>query len=528
MFDLLIKNAMVIDGQNRPAFQADVAVNGDEIAAVGNLGPASAGREIDAAGLALAPGFIDMHSHADYTLPACPTADSLLQQGVTTAVVGQCGFSLAPLLPHSRQEVIGSLETRRLPVPWEAWGDFASYLDHMDRSAGLAVNMVPLVGQGTIRAGVMGVGPGRADAEQMARMRAEAERALAAGAFGLSTGLIYPPGSYAPPEEIVELTEAVGAAGGMYFSHIRGEGDTLLQAVAEAVEIGRRTGAAVEIAHFKAGWPSNWAKQAPALELIERARDEGLDVSADVYPYLAGATSLKSVLPDWAQEGGKPAILARLADPAQRERVKLAMNQDGFCRDGAWDKIMVSRAAGRPQYSGRFVAEAAQAAGLAPEEWVCRALEETDLDTGMIAFMISEENMRQAIARPYVMIGSDSYSIPVDGPLAQGSPHPRTFGTFARVIGRLVREEKVLTLTEAVHKMTGLTATKLGLADRGSVKAGCRADLVLLDPAAVADRADYLDPFHYAVGVARVFVNGREVLTEGKPTGARPGRVLRR
>jgi N-acyl-D-amino-acid deacylase len=525
MYDILIQNGYVVDGSKAPRFKADMAVIGESIAAIGEIDPAQAVRVIDAGDQVVAPGFIDMHSHGDFTLPACPTADSLVYQGVTTAVVGQCGFSLAPLLPKTREEVVSSLETRKMPVPWEKWSDFASYLDFM-KALGLSINIVPLVGQGTLRAAVMGFASGPATSEQITAMQALAVKAMNEGAAGISTGLIYPPGSYASTEELIRLVAPAGERRGFYFSHIRGEGETLIEAVAEAIRIGRETGASVEISHLKASWPKNWSKQAKAIELIERAREEGLDVNADVYPYLAGSTGLKSVLPDWAHEGGKASILKRLKDPATRSKMVEDMKRQGIFRDGSWDKIRISRSPLRPNDAGRSVSELAAETGKGPEDWVFDALVETDLDMGMILFMISEDNLNEALKHPAVMIGSDSHILPTEGSLATGAPHPRTFGTFVRVIGHYAREKKVLTLEEAVHKMTGLTAGKLRLLDRGLVKVGLKADLVIFDPETIADRATFDDPFHYPTGISHVICNGREVIDRGRHTGARPGQIL--
>ena len=526
MFDIVIKNGYVIDGSKSPRFKADVAIQGEKIAAIGEIDLARALRVIDAGNRVVAPGFIDMHSHGDFTLVGCPTADSLVHQGVTTAVVGQCGFSLAPLLPKTRDEVASSLETRKTSIPWDQWSDFRSYLDFM-RSLGVSINLVPLVGQGTVRAGVIGFVSDRPNSGEMAAMKAQVIKAMEGGAIGISTGLIYPPGSYASTEELIELTRPVGERKGFYFSHIRGEGETLIEAVEEAIRIGRETGASVEISHLKASWPNNWPKQAQAIDLIERAREEGLNINADAYPYLAGSTSLKSALPEWAQEGGKKAIQGRLSDPSTRRKMTEDMYREGLCRDGSWEKIVISRSPKRPEYAGRAVSDLSAEAGKGPEDWVFDALLETDLDAGMILFMMLEDNLRSVLKHPAVMIGSDSHILPLEGPLATGTPHPRTFGTFVRVLGHYAREEKVLTLEEAVHKMTGLTADKLHLSDRGLVKKGFKADIVVFDPETIADCATYTDPFKYPTGVSHVLCNGKAVISEGRHTGARPGKIVR-
>ncbi len=527
MFDILIRNGQVVDGSGAPGFRADVAIQGDRIAHIGKIEGIESQRMIDATGKVVAPGFIDIHSHGDLTLPACPTADSLVFQGVTTAVVGQCGLSPAPLFSKTRAEVIASLEPRKMPIPWERWSDFKSYLGFL-KDLGLSVNIVHLVGQGTIRGGVMGFGSGRANPLQMESMQAETIRAMDAGAVGLSTGLVYPPGSYAPTEELIELTRAVGQRKGFYFSHIRGEDRALLEAVAEALAIGRATGAAVQISHLKASWPGNWAKQTRVLEMVDQARRQGMDVSADAYPYLAGSTSLKSALPQWAQEGGKEAVLKRLSEPDTCRKIIEAMKKEGFCRDGSWDRVRISRAAKRQDYAGRFVSELAGEAGRAPEEWVLAALRETELDMGMITFMINEDNLEAVLKHSAVIIGSDSFVISTQGPLAQGAPHPRTFGTFPRVIAQYVREKKILNLEEAVHKMTGLSAQKLRLADRGLIKEGYKADVVVFDPETISDRATYENPFQYPAGIDHVFCNGVAVLKDGQHTGLRPGHILTR
>jgi N-acyl-D-amino-acid deacylase len=527
MFDILLRNGRVIDGSKAPGFRADVAIRGDRIAQVGNIEGAASHRVIDAGGRVVAPGFIDIHSHGDTTLPACPTADSLVFQGVTTAVIGQCGLSPAPLFAKTRAEVIASIEPRKMPIPWERWSDFKSYLAFL-RELGLSINIAHLVGQGTVRGGIMGFGSEKATPAQMEAMRGETIRAMEAGAVGLSTGLVYPPGSYAPTDELIELTRGVGERKGFYFSHIRGEDKTLWEAVAEAIAIGRATGAAVQISHLKAGWPRNWDKQTRVLEMIDQARRQGMDVSADAYPYLAGATSLKSALPQWAQEGGKEAVLKRLSDPDTRKKIIEAMGKEGFCRDGSWDRVRISRAAKRAEYAGQSVSDLAARAGQGPEEWVLDALFENGLDMGMITFMIGEVNLEAVLKHPEVMIGSDSFIIPTQGPLAQGVPHPRTFGTFPRILGRYAREKKILSIEEGVHKMTGLPAQKLRLGDRGVIREGYKADLVVFDPEAIIDRATYENPFQYPAGIDHVFCNGIAVLKEGRHTGSRPGQILTR
>ncbi len=527
MYDLLIKNAYLIDGSGVPAVRADAAVQDGRIAALGDLGRAGAKETIDAAGLVVAPGFIDAHSHADFSVSACPTMDSALRQGVTTVVAGQCGISMAPLLDGTREEVIRYLKLRKPPSPWEEWSDFASYLDYLDRLVP-ACNMVPLVGQGVVRAGVMGFSDRKPTAGELAEMRRQAALAMDAGAWGVSTGLIYPPGVYSRTDELIEVTRPVGERGGFYFSHIRNEGDRLIESIQEALAIGRETGARVQISHLKAAWPGNWPKMKTALEMIDQTRAQGLDVAADMYPYTAAHTDLKSALPDWAHEGGNAATLDRLAHGPTRERMALEMTTQGFSSYGSWDRVMISRANGRPEYAGKLVSELAAGTGKSGEEWVFDALVETELDAGMIEFMMDEENVRTGLAHPAVVIGSDSSVLPDSGPLAAGSPHPRAFGTFVRFLGRYCRDQKLFSLEEGVSKMTGRTAHLFGLTDRGLIRPGLAADLVVFNPDTVAERSEYGDPFHYPVGVEHVVVAGIPAVRNGLPTGARSGRVLRR
>lgn len=527
MLDVLIQNGLVVDGSGVPGHTAAVAVEGDRIAEVGRLATQQAETVIDASGCVVAPGFVDMHSHSDFTLPVNPTADSQAYQGITTVVVGMCGGSPVPLLEETREQMIARRATGAYSLPWEKWSTFQSYLEYLT-DLGTSVNVVPLVGQGTVRAGVMGFVADRPTAKQMERMQAEAIKAMESGAVGLSTGLIYPPGSYASTEELISLTRPVGQRGGFYFSHIRGESHMLLDALTEAIRIGRETGAAVEIAHLKAAQRSNWDKAPLALELIDRARAEGLDVTADMYPYLAGSTGLVSMLPDWAHEGGKEAILERLRDEAVRREMAEAMRSSSQYRGVKWDEVLISRCPSRPDYEGRYVHELGAEAGISSHTWVFDALLEAELDASMIVFMMTEDNLKLQLRHPAVMIGTDGYGLATEGPLSKGVPHPRNYGTFPRVLGRYVREQRVIPLEEAIWKMTGLPAQKLRLPDRGLVKKGYKADLVVFDPDTVSDRATFERPHQYPVGVHHVVVNGKLVIHRGAHTGARPGSVLGR
>lgn len=525
MLDLIIRNGRLADGTGGPIVPADLAIEGGRIVAIGALDGGEARETIDARGQVVAPGFIDMHSHADRTLPVLPTSDSLVRQGITTVVVGQCGASPVPLLPESRETVIARASSDDLPLPWERWDTFGSYLSYL-REEGISINAVPLVGQGMIREGVMGYTANPPTPDQLARMADQVIQAMDEGAIGLSTGLIYPVSSYASTEEIIELVRPVGARGGYYFSHIRNEGDELFEALAEAIRIGEETGAVVQIAHFKAAGRDNWHKAEKALAMVDRARARGVNVSADMYPYTAGSSSLKSVLPEWAQEGGVEATLERLADADTRARMSASMQGEGFFRIVEWDRVLISSSPRNRAYEGRTVADLAEAVGVGAHQWVFDALIETGLQMSMVSFISHEPNLDVQLRRPWMMIGTDAAGAAVSGPLSVGKPHPRTYGTFARVLGRFCREKGVLSLEEALYRMTGLAARKLGWSDRGTLAKGLAADVVVFDPQTVRDVATYQEPHQYAVGISHVIVNGRVVVREGEHTGARPGMVL--
>jgi N-acyl-D-amino-acid deacylase len=527
MLDILIQNGEVVDGSGEARYSADVGVKDGRITEIGRLESARAETVLDATGCMVTPGFVDMHSHTDFTLPILPTADSLIHQGITTAVVGQCGSSPAPLLPETRKLVVEMADSEDMPLPWDEWASFGSYLDYLAR-IGISINVAPLVGQGMIRAAVMGYSAEAPSEAQVARMQAEVVQAMDEGAIGVSTGLIYAPSSYASTEELIAITQPVGERGGFYFSHIRGEGDTLLDAVAEAIRIGRETAASVQISHFKAVGRRNWDLSTAALALIGQAQAEGLDVTADLYPYLASSTGLSSKLPAWAREGGKEAILSRLADSQTRQRMSADMQPLGHAPAVGWENIFISRSPRNRRYEGRSVAELAAEASVSVHDWIFDTLLEAELEVSMVSFGMSEDNRKRELRDPVMMIGTDGSALAPEGPLSSGKPHPRSYGTFPRVLGHYVREQGVISMEQAIWKMCGFPAKKLRWTDRGLVKRGYRADLVVLDPETVMDRATYKAPHQYPVGIHDVMVNGQVVIHNGVHTQARPGIVLRR
>ena len=526
MFDLIIKNGLVADGSGKPVQKLDLGIKGSEICALADLAEAEAGSVIDAAGRIVCPGFIDAHSHADFTLPSGPTADSLLMQGVTTVISGQCGISSAPLLDETRQEVIALQGSELYPQPWHEWTDFASYLGFLERLRP-AVNVASLVGQGTIRAAAMGYSDAPPNSSQLKQMQRLAHDAMSAGAFGISTGLSYSPGSYASTEELIEVTKPVGEMGGFYFTHLRSEEDSLLEAVQEAIRIGRESGAKVQISHLKAAWPDNWPQAALALQAIDTANKNGIKVAADMYPYTAASQPLISLLPLWAQSGGKQDTLSRLGDKVTRQKIQDSMKELSPCRFVDWQRVMISGSPLAPEYQGKYVSDLAAGHDQDPFNWVCDALIKTGLDMMMIMFISSEDNLRRILRHKAVMIGTDGTGVADQECLLRANIHPRNYGAFARILGRYVRDEQVLGLEEVVHKMTGQPAEWFGLSKRGMIKPGHKADLVILNPDKVGDLATFEKPHQYPAGIAHVLVNGEIVVHHGLATHKRPGRILR-
>jgi N-acyl-D-amino-acid deacylase len=527
VLDLKITGGQVIDGTGTPARRADVGVTGDRITGLGDLAAEPAARTIDAAGRTVTPGFIDMHSHSDWRLWGNRRAESKIRQGVTTEVVGNCGFSPAPVSDAFRSEMQGF--ALYVPPGMDfSWRSVGEYLARYE-SEGIALNVAHLIGHGTLRLAAMGFARRAPSAREQATMERMMDEAMGDGACGLSTGLIYAPGSYAGTEEIVGIARRAGGRRGFYASHIRGEGATLLDAVAEAIRIGREGGLPAQVSHVKAAGRPNWGRVADALALIDAARAQGQDVMADVYPYTASSTTLRTLLPDWVLEGGIDAMLKRLADPADRERIRreLTGGGEGLLRGLAWSDIMVAYSPSRPDAQGRRIAEVAAARREDPLDAAIELIVAEHGKGYMILFQLDEADLRRALVHPHVMIGSDGSSLATDGPLSAGKPHPRSYGTFPRVLGRYARDERVLSLPSAVWKMTGLPARRLGLSDRGVLAPGAKADVVVFDAATVADRATYEDPHRYAAGIGHVLVNGRVVIADGQHTGALPGRLLR-
>ncbi len=523
-YDLIIRRGIVVDGSGSPPFRADVGVSGDTIKSIGDLSAERAETVIDASNLIVAPGFIDIHNHSDLTIFEVPTADNYVLQGVTTVVVGNCGSSPAPLTDVNYEEAVKWVKKEH-PEVEVRWRSFAEYLNALSE-LGPAINVAALVGHGTIRSAVLGFGPERPSERDLQAMRELAREAAEAGAFGLSTGLIYIPGTFSTTEEIVEVAKAVAPYGGVYSTHMRNEGVGLLDSVSEAVTIGLRAGLGVEISHLKAAGRPSWGKVSAALRMIEDYAARGYDVSADAYPYTAASTSLATLLPRDLRGASSDEVLRRLREPDAvgklRERLGEAVFEE---RHISWSDIMISYSPKHRELEGMRMDRIAESLGLDPVEALVKLLLDDELATGMVSFSMREEDVRTVVSHPLVAIGSDG-SV---GKFGVGKPHPRRYGTFPRVIARYVREEKVLSLPEAVRKMTSLPARKLKLWNRGMIRPGFKADFVVFNYYSIEDTATYENPHSYPRGIRYVIVNGRVVVEAGKLVpNVRAGRVLRR
>ncbi len=527
-YDLVIRNGRVVDGTGNPWFMGDVALRGDRIVAVGRVPMGTAKRELNARGLVVAPGFIDMHSHSDLLLLEDGHAQGKIRQGVTTEVLGE-GNSAGPY--------VDKLTARRLTVggkdiTWRTLGDYFAALEQN----GVSVNVVSYVGIDNVWQAVMGNSFTRPTPAQLEEMKGILDSALRDGAFGLSTMLAMPPGSLATTDDLVELGKVVARHRGLYSSHIRNEGTGVFDAVKEAIAVGERAGIPVDIIHLKIADQQYWGRMNELVALIEAARKRGVNVQANVYPYTRGNNNLSSIIPPWAHEGGNARMLARLKDSSDRARMKkeIQAGLPGWYNHytavgGDWSRMLVS---GRGRYEGltmdRVLADRTR--GQASPDLLDAFFDLLVEEGGSVPTIYAhhtEKDMTLALVQPWCSIGSDGSAYAVEGPLRRGNPHPRNFGTFPRVLGVYVRELGTLRLEDAVRKMTSLNAAKLGILDRGLIRPGCFADLTLFDPDKVADRATYTDPFHYSEGIAYVIVNGQVVLDHDRHTGAKPGRALR-
>lgn len=529
--DTLIRGGTVIDGSGRPGFKGDVGIAGGRIEAMGSLEGAEADTIIDAKGKVVSPGFIDIHTHSDLTLLRDGRASSKLRQGVTTELVGHCGFSAFPLLPGTTQEEAeigrGLLMGAGLRATWH---DLAGYLDQLGKTPP-AINVATMVGHGTVRAAAMGYDRRTPTDDELSQMRCLVAEAMEQGAFGLTTGLTLAPSSFADMDEIVALCEEVAGREGIYITHSRLWGGWEVKAIEEAVEVGERAGLPVQVAHQCIIDHRRWGMATELLRVFEEAQCWGVDVTFDVYPYTAAGTPLSEFLPEWALDGGTAKMVERLKDSSLRSR--LCQEMEGGYLGGIpfqWDKFLIASAGeyGDPAWEGHTIAELSEKTGTPPDETLLTMLADSRDGVLCVIFNRLEEDVRAFLAHPLSSIGSDGLAITPDGPWGQTMVHPRFYGTFPRVLGHYSRDEKLFPLYVAVHKMTGLPAARLGLKERGLLKPGYYADLVVFDSERVEDRATFKEPHYFPIGIEHVLVNGQAVLIEGCETNARPGRPLRR
>jgi N-acyl-D-amino-acid deacylase len=529
-FDVLIRNGIVYDGQGGSPYAGDVAIVGDTIAAVGPLVKARGRVELDAAGLAVAPGFINMLSWATESLIEDGRSQSNIRQGVTLEVLGE-GRSMGPLNEAMKTEWTALQGRIRYPIEWTTLGEYLEFLVRR----GVSCNVASFVGATTVRIHALGYADRPPVPEELDQMCRLVRQAMEEGAVGLSTALLYAPACYAKTDEVIALARVAAEYGGLYISHIRDEGNHLLEALDELMGVARAAGIAAEVYHLKASGRDNWPRIGQAIAKIEAARAEGLRITADMYTYPASATGLDAAMPPWVQEGGHRAWIERLKDPVLRERVAREMVtpsdewESTYLAAGSAEKVLLVgfKSEALKPLTGKTLAEVAAMRGTSPEETVIDLVIEDDSDVGTVYFTMSEDNVRRQIALPWVSFGSDGASQAPEGVFLQANPHPRAYGNFARLLGKYVREERVIPLEEAIRRLTSLPAVNLSLRRRGSLAAGYLADVVVFNPDTIQDHATFDHPHQYATGVSHVFVNGVQVLRNGEHTGARPGCVVR-
>lgn len=528
-YDLIIRGGIIYDGLGGQPYTGDLAIKADRIAAIGDLAGAPTDDEIDAAGLAVAPGFINMLSWATHSLIEDGRAMSDLKQGVTLEVMGE-GVSMGPLNDSMRAEMIERQSDIRFAVEWTTLNEYLEFLE----ARGVSPNIASYIGATTVRIHEIGYDDRPASDEELQRMQDLVRDAMRDGALGVGSSLIYAPANFADTDELIALVNAAAEFDGAYISHIRSEGNRLEEGVQELIKIASLTGAPAEIYHLKASGRPNWYKLQGVFGMIEAARDAGLSITADMYPYPASATGLNAAMPLWVQEGGHGAWIARLRDPQLRARVVAEMNdpdadwENRFVQAGAENILLLGfRNPDLKPLIGKTLAEVAELRGTDPAETAIDLVVEDNSRVDVSYFMMSEDNVRRKAAKPWISFGSDAEAPATEGVFLQSNPHPRAYGTFARVLGKFVREQRIMSLAEAISRMTAFPAANTGIRERGRLAEGYYADVVIFDPATIDDLATFDNPHQYAVGVEHVFVNGTQVIQDGEHTGALPGRVVR-
>jgi len=528
-FDVIIRGGTLYDGTATEPRQADVAIRGDRIAGIGNFKTAKAKTVIDAKGLAVAPGFINMLSWSTDSLIQDGRSQSEIRQGVTTEIMGE-GESMGPVNDRVREHMLHTQTDIKYDIKWNTLAEYLQYLE----KRGISCNVASFLGATTVREYVIGFEDKPPTPEQLEQMRDLVRTEMEAGALGIGTSLIYPPAFYAKTEELIELCKVAAKYQGKYISHMRSEGNQLFEALDELLRIAREANIPAEVYHIKAAGEKNWPKEDELLARIERAQKEGVNVRANMYTYTAAGTGLDACLPPWTEDGGYPALFKRLRDPATREKIKAEVKIDS----DKWENLYL--AAGSPEkillvgfksdklkpLTGKTLAEVAKMRGKDPIDTIMDIIAEDESRIGTVYYLMSEENVKKELRKPWISFGSDEASQAPEPPFTKSNPHPRAYGNFARVLGNYVRDEKVLPMSDAIHRLSGQPATNLGLDHRGFLKEGMFADVVVFDPATISDRATFEKPHQYAVGVKHVFVNGAQVIKDGDHTGAKPGRAL--
>lgn len=528
-FDVLIKGGTLYDGTGSAPRRADVGTKGDRIVAVGNLATAKADTVVDASGFAVAPGFINMLSHSENSFLIDGRSMGELLQGVTTQILGE-GQSMGPLSPEMKQRRTAGQGDLRFKLEWTTLAEYLNYVE----KRGISQNVASYIGATTLREYVIGLEDKKATPEQLAKMRELVRREMEAGALGIGSALIYAPAVYSNTEELIELCKEAAKYKGKYISHMRSEGNQLIEAVEELIRIAREANIPAEIYHLKASGRDNWQKMDNVIAMVNEARRQGLKITADMYTYTAGATGLDASMPPWVFDGGREALEKRLQDPAARERIAKEIRtptnewENLYLLAGSPDRILLVgfRNEALKPLTGKTLAEVAKMRGKDPVETIMDLVLEDRSRVGTVYFMMSEENVKKQMQQPWVAFGSDAASMATEGDFLKSSTHPRAYGNFARLLGKYVRDEKVITLQEAIRRLSSLPATNLGLDKRGFIKPGMYADVVVFDPATISDHATFEKPHQYSTGMKHVFINGVQVIKDGVHTNAKPGRAL--
>ncbi|MDY6856956.1 MAG: D-aminoacylase [Thermodesulfobacteriota bacterium] len=526
MYNLLIVNGEIFDGTGASPYHGHIGIKGDRILKIGTDTPCTANRIIDAEGMCVCPGFVDIHGHSDYFLLINPKAESKVRQGVTTEIGGNCGYAAAPIFGQEANERKAEYKKQfSLDLNWHTIKEYRDLLENI----GIAINFIPLIGHNTIRASVMGKENREPDQKELEGMCFAIENGMREGAFGMSTGLIYPPACFSNTKELIVLNNIVKRFKGIFTTHIRNEDDSAIEAIREVVHIAKEVSIPLQISHLKTSRERNWNKLDEIFEIIEEARLEGVKIDCDRYPYIASHTGLKAILPNWATEGNNEIIINKLKDKTIREKIRddiLKKHPDLTY----WNTIVISTLTSEKNkgYEGMRISDAAKKAGKDPFNFTFDILIEEKTNISANYFTMCEENMIRILKKPYTMIGSDAACRADYGPLSQGKPHPRAFGTFPRVLGRYVNKKGMLDISTAIKKMTSDPCRKLGIKARGEIREGFFADLVLFDSEKIIDRATFSDPIQYPEGIEYVIVNGKVTIEKGEHSGCANGRVLRK